>query len=68
MKDFDISTYGVEEITSSEQAQINGGFIEFLYELITGRSLASDTRKAAIAVHEDMVNSDLNYKMMVNGH
>ena len=46
MKSFDLNAMGVQEMDAQEVKETDGGFIEFLYELITGRSLASDARHA----------------------
>ncbi|MCL2727443.1 MAG: hypothetical protein FWD56_03580 [Bacteroidales bacterium] len=48
MKTFDLNTYGVVEMCHQEVMETDGGVIGFIYEYITGRSLAQDCREVAI--------------------
>ena len=58
MKNLDLNSYGVQEMDAKAMSEIDGGFVEFLYEYVTGRSLASDARKltkAAAAAYAQVI-------------
>ncbi len=42
MKNLD--KFGVQELSTREMQKTEGGFIDFIYEYVTGRSLAQDAR------------------------
>ena len=50
MKNLELNAYGVVEMSHQEIVEANGGVVEFLYEYITGRSLAQDARKLTVAL------------------
>jgi len=49
MKNLDLNNYGVQELNGVEMKETDGGILEFVYEYVTGRSLASDARKVTEA-------------------
>ena len=58
MKTLDLNAYGVNEMPHQEMVEANGGIIEFLYEYITGRSLAQDAR----TLTEALINAAVEVK------
>lgn len=49
MKNLDLNALSVQEMNVEEMRKAEGGFLDFVYEVVTGRSLASDVRSALIA-------------------
>lgn len=61
MKKLDLNAYGVGAMSKQEMKKTDGGFIDFLYELIFDRSLAKDLRTLAIDLatkHAEIVASN----------
>ncbi|WP_302304310.1 hypothetical protein [Culturomica massiliensis] len=61
MKKLDLNAYGVEAMSKQEMKKTDGGFIDFLYEYVTGRSLAKDLRALTIELgtkHAEIVASN----------
>ncbi len=61
MKKLDLNAYGVEAMSKQEMKKTDGGFIDFLYRLVTGRDLADDLRTVAIDLatkHAEIVASN----------